>query len=134
MKWWYLIMWQCLEKVAFISFLSFYAGLVIILWLTGMKFRNLTKCYRGFAKVTNLVCYSQTVDGKLLILHLLSINLYFTMFMYFLKTVQSFQIIFFLTEIFGITWIITYSRKLHSLKTSGELFWIILRLILVVFT
>ena len=63
-----------LEKVAFISFVSFYAGLVIILWLTDMKFRNLTKCYSGFAKVTELICYSQTVYGKLLILHLLSIR------------------------------------------------------------
>ena len=133
MKWWYLIMWQCLEKVAFISFLSFYTGLVIILWLTGMKFRNLTKCYRGFAKVTNLVCYSQTVDGKLLILHLLSINLYFIMFMYFLKTVQSFQIIFFNRNF----WYYLDNhlfKKTSQFKTSGELFWIILRLILVVFT
>ena len=52
----------------------------------------------------------------------------------FLENSSIFSDYFFLTEIFGITWIITYSRKLHSLKTSGELFWIILRLILVVFT
>ena len=73
-------------------------GLVIILWLTEMKFRNLAKHYSGLAKVTDLICYSQTVHDKLLILHLLSIHLYivtFIMFIYFLKTVQPFHIIFF---------------------------------------
>ena len=87
-----------LEEVAFVSFLSFYAGLVIILWLTDIKFRNLTKYFSGFVKVTDLISYSQTVHGKLLILHLLSIHLYivtFITFIYFLKTVQSFHIIFF---------------------------------------
>ena len=107
-------------------------GLVIILWLTKMKFRNLAKHCSGLAKVTGLICYSQNVHGKLLILHLLGIHLYivtFIMFVYFLKTVLPFHIIFF-KETFGVTWTITYSKKLHSLKTSAESF---LRLILGVF-
>ena len=73
-----------LEKVVFIGFLSFYAGLVIILWLTDMKLRKLTKGYSGFAKVNVLICYSQTVHGKLLILHLLSIHLYIVTFITFI--------------------------------------------------
>ena len=37
------------------------------------------------------------------------------MFLYFLKTLQSFDIKFF-TDVSKIAWIITYSKKLHSLK------------------
>ena len=40
---------------------------------------------------------------------------------------------YFFAEVFGITWTITYSKKLHSLKMSAESFWVILRIILVVF-
>ena len=35
--------------------------------------------------------------------------------------------------VFGITWTMTYSKKLHSLKTSTESFWVISGLILVEF-
>ena len=51
------------------------------------------------------------------------------MFIYFLKTVQS----YFFTEIFRITLTITYSKTLHSLRTSAESFLVILGLILAVF-
>ena len=37
------------------------------------------------------------------------------------------------TDVFVITWTITYSKKCHSLKTSAELFWVILGLILLEF-
>ena len=114
-----------LEKVVFIGFLSFYAGLVIILWLTDMKFRKLTKGYSGFAKMNVMICYSQTVHGKLSILNLFSIHLYivtFITFIYFLKIVQFahyfFQINF---------W---YYLDNHLFKKV----WTILGLILVVFT
>ena len=53
----------------------------------------------------------------------------FIMFIYFLKTVQS----YFFTEIFRITLTITYSKTLHSLRTSAESFLVILGLILAVF-
>ena len=36
-------------------------------------------------------------------------------------------------RVFGITWTMTYSKKLHSLKTSTESFWVISGLILVEF-
>ena len=54
------------------------------------------------------------------------------MFIYFLKTVQSFHMIFLqmLLILLGQSLI---QKKLHSLKTSAESFWVILRLILVVF-
>ena len=39
----------------------------------------------------------------------------------------------FFTDVFGITWTITYSKKLHSLKIFAELFLIILGLILMEF-
>ena len=95
-----------LQKVVFISFLFFYTGLVIILWLTDMELRNLTKCYIGFAKVTYLICYSDQVNHLNTVNHLAFIehtSIYtFVTLIYFLKTVQSFYIIFF-TEIFGIT-------------------------------
>ena len=88
--------WRKLPLSVFFPFIPY--GLVIILYLTEMKFRNLAKHYSGLAKVIDLICYNQTVYGKLLILHLLSMNLYivtFIMFIYFLKTVQPFHIIFF---------------------------------------
>ena len=104
-----------LQKVVFIRFLFFYTGLVIILWLTDMdiilwltdmELRNLTKCYIGFAKVTYLICYSDQVNHLNTVNHLAFIehtSIYtFVTLIYFLKTVQSFYIIFF-TEIFGIT-------------------------------
>ena len=95
-----------LEKVVFISFLFFYTGLVIILWLTDMELRNFTKCYIGFAKVTYLICYSNQVNHLYIVNHLAFIehtSIYtFITLIYFLKTVPSFHIIFF-TEIFGIT-------------------------------
>ena len=53
----------------------------------------------------------------------------FIMFISFLKTVQSFHVLFF-TDVFVITWTITYSKKHHN---SAELFWVILRLILLEF-
>ena len=37
------------------------------------------------------------------------------------------------TNVFGISWTITDSKKLHSLKTSPESFWVILGIILVLF-
>ena len=55
------------------------------------------------------------------------------MFVYFLKAVHSFHIIFF-TYIFGIAWAITSLQKnFKLLKISAESFWIIFGLILVVF-
>ena len=59
-----------------------------------MEKQILISNYRGLAKVTDLICYCQSVDCKLLILHLLSTHLYiitFMMFIYFLKTVQCFN-------------------------------------------
>ena len=55
----------------------------------------------------------------------------FIKFMYFLNTVQSFHIIFY--KCFRITWTVTCSKKLHSLKISAESFSVILWLILVDF-
>ena len=40
---------------------------------------------------------------------------------------------YFFRDVFVITWTITYLKKRHSLKTSAELFWIILGLILMEF-
>ena len=40
---------------------------------------------------------------------------------------------YFYTDVFVITWTITYSKKCHSLKTSAELFWVILGLIFLEF-
>ena len=40
---------------------------------------------------------------------------------------------YFFPDVFGITWAITYSKKLHNLKTSAELFWVIFGLILMEF-
>ena len=40
--------------------------------------------YSGLGKVTNLICYSQTVHSKLLILHLLTKHLYIITFMTFI--------------------------------------------------
>ena len=36
---------------------------------------------------------------------------------------------YFFADVFVITWTITYSKKHHSIKTSDELFWVILGLI-----
>ena len=44
------------------------------------------------------------------------------MFLYFLKTLQSFDIKFF-TDVSKIAWIITYSKKLYNLKPSARGFW-----------
>ena len=40
---------------------------------------------------------------------------------------------YFFRDVFVITWTITYSKERHSLKTSAELFWVILGLILMEF-
>ena len=40
---------------------------------------------------------------------------------------------YFFTDVFAITWTITYSEKCYSLKASVELFWVTLGLILLEF-
>ena len=53
------------------------------------------KCYSGFAKVTDMICYSQTVHEKLLILYLLCISCYFYQVHLFLENSSIFSHYFF---------------------------------------
>ena len=100
--------------------------LVIISWLTEMKLKKLAKHYSDYAKVTDIICYSQNlafiehtsiliyvytlhiINKHMYILYIILLHVYiyihschflcivtFIMFICFLKTIQSFQIIIF---------------------------------------
>ena len=58
-----IMMWRCWQKLPlWVFFPSILYGLVIISWLTEMKFKKLAKHYSDYGKVTDIICYSQNVN------------------------------------------------------------------------
>ena len=122
-----------------IFFPSILYGLVIILWPTDKFRNNLAKHCGDLPKVTDLICYSQTVHGKMLILHLLSIHLclytclyityykhiyiYITACMYIYMYIYTYIIILYIyiyiiyTYIYIYIYIRIFSRKQFNLFT-----------------
>ena len=92
--------------------------------------------------MNDLICYSQTANLAsiehtsllisilifLLILFLLLIFFMYRYFYYlhFFLENSSISSHYLFADIFVITWTITHSKKHHNLKTSAELFWVIL--------
>ena len=150
-----------------VFFPSIQYGLLIILCITEMKFKTLAKHYSGPAKVTDFICYSQTVNLAFIEHNSILVNyeyiyiyiytfiytyiIYSSMriyidtfpplFMYSLlllcsciywKQFSLFTSLFFHRNFW--CYLDNYLlKKIHSLKTSAESFFVILGLILEVF-
>ena len=140
-----ILRWRCWRKLFLLVFFpSILYGLAMIVWLTD---KMQVKYYNVIAKVTDLIRWSQTVilafieHTHILIyscLYIIYCITFLPLFMYHYfyyvhlenSSIPSHH---FFTDVFGITWTIICSKKLQTLKTSDEYFWVILALILVLF-